>query len=133
MNTPENAPTFTPLWTADLAAHSPPELNWLWHGYLLPGMSTLLVSQWKTGKTTLTAALLAKMQHGGTFAGRALRPGKAVVISEETAQHWYERSRKLTFGPHLCWFFRPFRGRPRPAGWLALQNTVLQLHAEHHF
>jgi AAA domain len=34
-------------------------LSWLWHGYLAAGNVTLLTSQWKSGKTTLLAVLLA--------------------------------------------------------------------------
>ena len=39
---------------------SPSPLSWLWRGYLAHGFLTLLTSQWKTGKTTLLAVLLAR-------------------------------------------------------------------------
>jgi hypothetical protein len=35
---------------------------WLWHGYLAPGLVTLPTSQWKSGKTTLVAVLLTRLQ-----------------------------------------------------------------------
>jgi hypothetical protein len=38
-----------------------PAMPWLWHGYLAPGKVTLLTSEWKSGKTTLTAHLFARM------------------------------------------------------------------------
>ena len=63
-------------------------LRWLWHGYLAPGVVTLLSSQWKTGKTTLASVLLSRMKAGGVLAGRALAATRAVVISEEPAAQW---------------------------------------------
>jgi hypothetical protein len=51
--------------------------RWLWHGYLAAGNVTLLVGQWKAGKTTLLSVLLARLGAGGTLAGRAVRPGRA--------------------------------------------------------
>src|SRR5260370_674849 len=59
---------------------------WLWHGYLAAGNVTLLTSQWKSGKTTLVAVLLARLARGGTLAGLTVAPGKAVMISEECGQ-----------------------------------------------
>jgi len=50
-------------------------VNWLWGGYLAPGNVTLLTGLWRAGKTTLIAALLARMQAGGSLAGLAVRPG----------------------------------------------------------
>jgi hypothetical protein len=96
-------------------------------------MTTLLTSQWKTGKTTLAAALLARMKEGGEFAGLALRPGKAIIISEESPVHWYQRNQRLAFGDHLCWFCRPFVCRPSLVQWQALLATVLDLHVRHQF
>jgi len=126
-------PEFRPLWAADLQPRSEGNIAWLWHGFLAPGMTTLLTSQWKSGKTTLAAALLARMKEGGTFAGFKLRPGKAVVITEESPAHWYERNKKLVFGNHVCWFCRPFAGRPRPEAWQALIKTIIDLHPRHRF
>src|SRR5262249_19604584 len=59
--------------------------DWLWHGYLAAGQITLLAGQWKIGKTALLAALLARLGAGGRLAGRHVRPGRAVVVSEEGA------------------------------------------------
>src|SRR5437764_1351693 len=54
-------------------------LIWLWHGYLASGNLTLLTSQWKSGKTSLVAVLLARMAQGGELAGHAVKPGRAVI------------------------------------------------------
>src|SRR6185369_8840889 len=95
----------------------PPPIPWLWHGYLAPGSLTLLTSQWKTGKTTLVAALLARLATGGTLAGLPVRSGRAVVVSEESAEHWERRDARLRFGSAVGFLCRPFRGVPTAAEW----------------
>ncbi len=132
MSIPPPQTALRPLWCNELATHGQ-NLNWLWRGFLAPGLVTLLTSQWKAGKTTLAAALLARLKTGGRFADIELRPGKAIVITEESSLHWYERSRTLAFGDQVCWFCRPFVGRPDTDDWQRLVDTVLHLHAEHHF
>ena len=92
--------------------------GWIWHGYLKPGNATLLTSQWKAGKTTLVSVLLSKMATGGTLAGLAVRPGRAIVVSEESAEHWLARDDRLHFGPNIQFICRPFRGRPTVANHL---------------
>jgi hypothetical protein len=99
---------------------------WLWHGFLAPGAVTLLTSQWKTGKTTLTSVLLAKMKAGGTLAGLRVAAGRAIVISEEPAAQWLLRTQRLDLEEHVGWFCRPFRGRPRPDQWHALLDRVAE-------
>ncbi len=114
---------------ADLtAAHRP--MDWLWQGYVAPGNVTLLTSQWKLGKTTLVALLLARMRNGGRLAGLSVAPGRAVVVSEEGPQLWFHRVQKLDIGDHVCGFFRPFGGRPSPDEWVALIDRIAQLHEE---
>jgi hypothetical protein len=36
-------------------------VDWIWQGYLARGATTLLTSQWKSGKTTLVSILLSKL------------------------------------------------------------------------
>jgi hypothetical protein len=126
-----SAPTIPPeLWSDDLQrAAAPP--RWVWHGYLAAGAVTLLTSQWKSGKTTLLAVLLARLHHGGPLAGAAVAAGKAVVVSEEPAALWAERGRALGFGPHHAFLCRPFRGQPTAVEWLALLDRLAELHARH--
>jgi hypothetical protein len=102
--------------------------SWLWEGYLASGNVTLLTSQWKTGKSTLIAVLLGRLKTGGELGGLRLSAGRAVVVSEEPASKWYERGQTLPFGDHLCWYCRPFLGKPRPEDWLDLLDQISRLH-----
>lgn len=108
----------------------PPEVPWLWHGYLAPGNLTLLTSQWKAGKTTLVATLLARLTTGGTLAGLSVRAGRAVVVSEESIEHWQARATGLNFGSAVGFICRPFRGRPTPADWEGLIDHLVGMHAD---
>jgi AAA domain len=105
--------------------------SWLWQGYLAAGNVTLLTSQWKSGKTTLASLLLARLKGGGRLAGLKVKPGKAVVVSEEGPAHWVRRGEKLDLAGHVCWFCRPFRSKPRPEQWLALLDRILELRRRH--
>jgi hypothetical protein len=129
--TPSTQPPFSGLWLKDLRGTSQNHVSWLWHGYLAPGSVTLLTSQWKSGKTTLISVLMDRLKAGGTLADLPVAPARAVIVSEESPMHWYRRSQKLSFGDHLCWFCRPFRGKPRPDEWLALLDHVLDLRGRH--
>src|SRR4051812_42567850 len=126
-----DAPQLPVVWSADLrdAPHAQP--SWLWQGYLTPGSVTLLTSQWKSGKTTLVSLLLARLSGGGTFAGLPLAAGKAVVVSEESLDHWQRRRQRLDFGDGVALLCRPFRGKPTPDEWLALLDGIAGLHAQH--
>ncbi len=103
---------------------------WLWHGYLGAGRMTLLTSQWKAGKTTLLANLVARMARGGTLAGLPVAAAKVAILSEEGPSNWEARCRKLSIGNHVSFFCRPFRGRPSPADWRGLLDSLLVLRRE---
>src|SRR5437879_4686559 len=108
----------------ELSRNAQHEIKWLWQGYLAPENMTLLTSQWKAGKTTLLAVLLAKLKTGGELAGLAVRPGRAAVISEESATIWHGRRKKLDFGDHV-WWCHPFRGKPTREEWQGLMDRVV--------
>src|SRR5262245_8332937 len=91
--------------------------EWLWHGFLARGNITLLTSTWKSGKTTLLAGLFRAFGAGGSFLGRPCAAASAVVVSEESAAHWAERTRAIPIGPHARLVSRPFVGRPTPGQW----------------
>src|ERR1700722_3263730 len=113
--------TMQPLRPADLATASAGLLPWLWRGDVAQGKVTALVSQAKSGKTTLVSHLLARMARGGQLAGLAVRPGRALVVSEEATSDWDARCRHLAIGPHVEFVCRPFQGaRPSQAQWFAL-------------
>src|SRR3954469_1062217 len=108
--TPSPPESYQPLSLHEMRCNAAAEIDWLWEGYLAPGNVTLLTSQWKCGKTTLLSVLLARMGAGGTLAGRAVRAGRAVVVSEEPKALWAARARALGIGPYARFLCRPFRG-----------------------
>jgi hypothetical protein len=118
-----------PLSVADLE-HTAPAQPWLWHGYLAPGNVTLLTSQWKTGKTTLVSILLHHLKTGGPVADLPLRPGTALVLSEESPALWLDRSRHYDYAGHVHWFCRPFRALPTPAQWHQFLSHILAIHQQ---
>lgn len=121
----------TTVWTRDLQRAAPGPLEWLWEGYLARGSVTLLTSQWKMGKTTLLAVLLARMKAGGELAGRRVRAGSAVVVSEESPARWLDRNAKLGFGDNICWMCRPFLQKPTAEQWLGLVERLGELSQLH--
>lgn len=100
--------------------------DWLWNGFLRPGDITLLTSQWKTGKTTLLAGLLGSLGTGAPFLDRAVRPGRAWIVSEESRSQWAERIRLMPLGPHVALLARPFLGRPTLDEWNLLIDGALE-------
>lgn len=109
-----------------LADAPPPTADWLWDGYLAPSI-TLLTSRWKTGKTTVMTGLLQCLENGGSFLGRPLRPGRALVVSEEPQRQWAERLRRMPVGPHAEIMPRPFIGRPSHEDWNQLIDEACLL------
>jgi hypothetical protein len=97
---------------------------------LAGGQVTLLTSQWKMGKTTLMAILLAKLQRGGELAGQAIAPARAAIVSEESADMWSLRASRLDMGQHL-WLCRPFEGLPTIEQWKALIDHLAGLRDSH--
>ena len=113
--------SFNSISMTAVSSHTPmPGGNWLWDGYLAPGNITLLTSQWKTGKTTLLTGLLRGLERGEAFLDRTLVAGKALVVSEESTEHWAERLSRMPIGPHVELLARPFPGRPSFEEWTAL-------------
>lgn len=100
--------------------------NWLWHGYLARGSVTLLVSLWKTGKTTLVTGLIRQLASGGRFLDLACQPAKVLVLSEESVELWAGRSRLMPIGPHARLMSRPFLHRPTPEVWIQLIDQCVQ-------
>src|SRR5437762_10420770 len=100
---------------------------WLWDGYRAPGNITLLTSLWKTGKTTLLTGLLRCLGRGEPFLGRTLCAGKALVVSEESTEHWAERLSRMPVGPHGQLLARPFPRRPDFDEWNALIDDACRM------
>ena len=48
------------VWDQQIASLTAAPTDWLWHGFLAASCTTLLTSQWKSGKTTLLSMLLSR-------------------------------------------------------------------------
>jgi len=104
-------------------------IEWLWEGFIARGMSSELYGVWKSGKSTLLACLLRQMAQGGELAGRPVRQGRALIVSEEGAQKWAARSQELSIplGAHDL-IARPFaRGRATWQEWTAFTTHLATL------
>ena len=126
---------FDEVTAGGFAAYSPKSVDWLWHGYLARGATTLLTSQWKSGKTTLISVLLARLAgnvagFGGQLAGLDLAKAKAAIVSEERLEHWRRRHEKLHFPDDLVFLCRPFSSRPTRESWEALVDRLARLGGE---
>ena len=118
-----------PLRPSELANATHLGLSWLWHGYLAPGKVTAFISPSKSGKTTLASHLLARLTQGGELAGLAVKPGRAIVVSEEPASDWDARCRRLAIGQNVQFLCRPFKGaRPPETQWFDLVAGLETLH-----
>jgi hypothetical protein len=119
------------VWSDEMAAAPDEPMNWVWEGLVAQANLTLLTSQWKAGKTTLLSILLGLRVAGGVLAGLAVRPGKTVVISEESTSLWQRRVRLHRFGPNVCFIPQPFRTIPSHEQWVELIGQVLAIREEH--
>jgi len=123
-----SAEPFVPRSYAALKLPAETRRDWLWQGFLLPGAVTLLTSLWKSGKTTLLSVLLARLKTGGELAGLPVRAGRAVVVSEEAPELWWERGRTLALDGHVQWFCKPYQGQPTLQQWHDLLAQVGRMH-----
>jgi hypothetical protein len=74
----ETRTTLQPIWDNEVSVIGrPPGPDWLLHGFIARGCTTLLTSQWKAGKTTLLSMVLTRRATGGKIAGLAVTPTQA--------------------------------------------------------
>jgi AAA domain-containing protein len=99
---------------------------WIWDGLVAEEAVTLLSAPEKTGKTTLLSLLLDRRRAGGQVLGRAVRPGRTVLCSEENDALWALRQPPLDFGPQLQ-YHRPMGGNPTPGRWRRFIDHLLDL------
>lgn len=119
------APSQHLIWGHHIASDPPPPTSWLWHGFLAGGSLTLLTGLWKAGKTTLVSHLLARRKQGGTLAGLEVKPGKTLVVTEESIPAWADRIRKGDYGNQVCFLSRPFLAAPKPDEWRAFVERIV--------
>ncbi|WP_376793086.1 AAA family ATPase [Thermoflexus sp.] len=106
------------------------EVRWVWEGLLARGHLTDFYALWKSGKTTLVAALLRQMETGGELAGKAVQAGKALVVTEEAKAKWAERREEFGLGDHVHIITRPFPKQATWEGWEAFADYLAGLVAE---
>jgi hypothetical protein len=104
-------------------------IPWIWEGVVAEDAVTLLSAPEKTGKTTLLSLLLDRSRQGGQLLGRAVRPGRTILCSEESDTLWALRQPPLDFGPHLE-YHRPVGGNPSPRRWRRFIDHLLELPAD---
>jgi hypothetical protein len=102
----------------------PPQ--WIWDGLVAEEAITLLSAPAKTGKTTLLSLFLDRRHAGGQVLGRAVRPGRTVLCSEEDMQLWALRQPPLNFGPGLEYHHPPGRN-PSRGRWRRFIDHLLDL------
>jgi len=114
--------------SADQLAPDAVPPTWLWPGVLATGSITLLVGEWKAGKTTLLSVLLARLATGGTLAGRPVRQASVLVISEEAPVLWKERNARFHYPNTIRFLCQPFPGQATHDEWQDLidvtDNTI---------
>jgi hypothetical protein len=104
----------------------PRSVPWIWEGLVAEDAVTLLSAPEKTGKTTLLSLLLDRGRAGGQLLGRAVRPGRTILCSEENSVLWALRQPPLDFGPDLE-FHRPLGANPSPGRWRRFIDHLLEL------
>jgi hypothetical protein len=109
--------------------HHPQPIPWIWDGLIAEDAVTLLSAPEKTGKTTLLSLLLDRRREGGQLLGRAVRPGRTILCSEENQVLWDLRQPPLDFGPQLE-YHHPI-GNPSPGRWRRFIDHLLDLGMEY--
>jgi hypothetical protein len=104
-------------------------IPWIWDGLVALDAVTLLSAPEKTGKTTLLSLFLDRRREGGQLLGKAVRPGRTIVCSEEEPCLWSLRQPPLDFGPQLE-FHSPLRERPTPRRWRRYIDHLLEFFPE---
>ena len=102
------------------------ETSWIWDGVIAENLITLLSAPAKTGKTTLLSLLLDRRREGGQLLGRAVRPGRTILCSEEEDNLWALRQPPLDFGSQLE-FHKPQALDPTPRSWRRFMDHLLEL------
>lgn len=71
-----------------------PEPDWIWDGILLRGQMSLLVGDWKIGKTTFLAELIRHISSGTPYLGFRVNSTTVSVVTEEAHGLWIRRNRE---------------------------------------
>jgi hypothetical protein len=104
------------------------KLDWLCQDLIPCGGSAMWVAKPRDGKTTLVRELLRVMTNGGgELLGRKVKGGRALIITEEPAEIWYERADKYGINlNNLLVSTKPFGGRPHSDTWKRFCGLVAE-------
>jgi hypothetical protein len=105
---------------------SRPRVPWIWDGVIAENAVTLLSAPEKTGKTTLLSLLLDRRRQGGRLLGKAVRPGRTILCSEENAILWALRQPPLDFGSQVE-YHQPIGDNPSRGRWRRFIDHLLGL------
>jgi hypothetical protein len=106
-----------PIHRPSRVVHLARPVPWVWEGYLARGSVTLLTGWWKLGKSTLVSALLSRLGAGGDLGGRAVAPGRALVVTEEELGPWLRRFARFGIGDWAGFVCNPYTQDPLPRQW----------------
>ena len=74
------------------------ERDWLWEGFVAPGVLTMLSGHAFAGKSMLVSGLLRALDDGASFLGQSTRPASALWVSEDDRVLVGERARLFGLG-----------------------------------
>lgn len=92
-------------------------VDWIWNGFVPVASSSLLIGDWKVGKTTFLTGVLKKMHLGGEYCSELVSEADVLMVSEESEAIWRERQDAFEIGEHVHLASRPFRGNPDWNSW----------------
>ncbi len=107
-------------------------VDWVWQGYIAHGHATLFTGVWKSGKSTLIGHLLSAICQGGDVAGK-IKPGRALVIAEESTGLWAMRRDQHDWTDCCEFICRRFKARPTAAEWREFTKVIAGLVEERKF
>lgn len=99
--------------------------DWLWHGYIARGHTTLLTGLWKGGKSTLLGHLLRDLYRGGGLVPHPI-DAPTLIVSEEAEGIWARRRDELGLSDKVLFARRPTFTRPDRVGWLDLVDQLCE-------
>jgi DNA polymerase-1 len=113
-----DAPTWDPV-PVDVRG-SELDVDWVWgqgrQGFLARNRIAELYGLWKSGKTTLVAALLSHL--GREFLSLPTQPVRTLVVSEQSADDWARYADDFSISPELVEkICRPFLRAPTWEDW----------------
>lgn len=99
-------------------------MDWIWEGFLAKSHLTELFALFKAGKTTFFSWLLKNLQSSDGFVGKALKPCKVLIISEESEAKWAQRREAHQLSDGIWVVCRPVSRRLSYQEWLNFLQKI---------